>query len=211
MRAALVLLAAAAVCACGADEALTRVNHPGPLDETFAVSSFFTPSGYMGDGEKLGRLSGKVNQGCKARAPGAQGDCYVFEYRPGPFVWAGVYWVYPANNWGSRPGRRVQGAKFRTVRLRAAVEPAGTTVNFVVGGIADPLLPNRDRVSATASVKLTQAWTDVTLDVSGQDFTEVIGALAWSMAFPLSLGENGVARLYLDDLVWDTAGSEAAP
>ena len=24
--------------------------------------------------------------------------------------WAGVYWVYPANNWGSRAGRRVDGA-----------------------------------------------------------------------------------------------------
>lgn len=47
---------------------------------------------------------------------------------------------------------------FRRVRLKAAVEPSGTTVNFVVGAIADPLLPNRDRVSATTSVKLTRDW-----------------------------------------------------
>ncbi|MDX2021364.1 MAG: hypothetical protein SF187_14075 [Deltaproteobacteria bacterium] len=203
-------LLAAGVCACGADEALTRVNHPGPLDETFAVSSFFTPSGYMGDGENLGLLNGKVNEGCKARPTGAQGDCYVFEYRVGALGWAGVYWVYPANNWGSRPGRKVQGAGFKNVRLKAAVDPPGTTVNFVVGGIADPLLPHRDRVSATTSVKLSKDWTDVELDIAGQDFSEVIGALAWSMAYPTALGDRGVARVYLDDVVWDINASKVA-
>lgn len=194
--------------ACGVDDARDRVNHPGALQDTFAVSEFFTPSGYMGDGETLGQLVGQVNQNCRKRPFGARGDCYVYAYRPGAYGWAGVYWVHPANNWGSRRGRSIEGSQFRKVRLKVAVDPPDTLVNFVVGGIADPLLPNRDRVSAITSVRANAGWTDVELDISGQDFDQVIGALAWSMAFPPDRQADEPARLFLDDLVWEAAPPE---
>lgn len=197
------------LAACGIEDARDRVNHPGALRESFAVSEFFTPSGYMGDGETLGQLVGQVNQNCRKRPTGAKGDCYVYDYRSGAYGWAGVYWVHPANNWGSRRGRSIEGAKFHKVRLKVAADPPEALVNFVVGGIADPLLPNRDRVSAITSVRVGGNWTDVELDISGQDFDQVIGALAWSMAFPPDREGNDPARLYLDDLVWETAPSEA--
>jgi hypothetical protein len=97
----------------------------GPLMETFAVSDYFSPSGYMGDGMSFGQLQGQVNQGCKKRPEGARGNCYVFTYWTTPDnknPWAGVYWVFPSNNWGSIGGRAVDTTKFQQVRFSAAVE-----------------------------------------------------------------------------------------
>jgi hypothetical protein len=99
--------------------------HEGPLTSSFAVSDFFTPSGYMGDGMFFGNLTGTINQGCKPRPPGARGNCYVFTYYPLPDEgdpWAGVYWVFPANNWGSIRGRAVDTTRFQQIRFAAAVE-----------------------------------------------------------------------------------------
>jgi hypothetical protein len=79
----------------------------------------------MGVGENFGQLTGSVNEGCKTRQQYAHGDCYVFTYyaKPGEGnPWAGVYWVFPANNWGSGPGRAVDTSKFQQVRFSAAVE-----------------------------------------------------------------------------------------
>jgi hypothetical protein len=184
------------------------VRRSGPLVETFPVSDVFTPSGYMGDGEVLGRLTASVDARCKDRPGGAQGDCYRFEYRRGAKGWAGVYWVYPANNWGSRPGRPIDGARFRQVRVRAASDSEGLATNFVVGGIADPTLPNRDRVGGATSEVIGRDWKQIRIDVSGQDFDHVIGAFAWSLAFPMNRDDEDAVVLYLDDLVWDT---EAVP
>jgi hypothetical protein len=98
----------------------------GPLTTTFAVSDVYTPSGYMGDGEYFGNLVGQVNEGCKEpRPPGARGNCYVFTYYPNTVnqdPWAGVYWVYPANNWGDTYGHAIDSSKFQQIRFYAAIE-----------------------------------------------------------------------------------------
>lgn len=99
----------------------------GPLTETFAVSDYYTPSGYMGDGKHFGLLTGKTNEGCRPRPDGARGNCYVFTYYPNALdeeAWAGVYWVFPANSWGSTGGHAIDAAKFKQVRFYAAVETA---------------------------------------------------------------------------------------
>jgi hypothetical protein len=100
----------------------------GPLDQTFAVSDVYTPSGYMGDGAHFGLLVGTTNVGCKPRPPGARGNCYAFTYYPNAFdedPWAGVYWVFPANSWGAAPGHAIDVMKFKQVRFYAAVESPG--------------------------------------------------------------------------------------
>ena len=196
---------------CEAVDLRPQVSRPGPLDSPFAVSNFFTPSGHMGDGERAGHLRMDVqNSACLDRPIDASGDCYRFVYTPGAKDWAGVYWVYPANNWGSRAGRQVLGERFKQVRLQAASDTPDLPINFVVGGIADPTLPNRDRVSATTSVRLAEAgvWQVVRLDISGQDFDRVVGALAWSLAYPKEWDRGQPVVVYLDDIVWDT---EAVP
>jgi hypothetical protein len=90
------------VVACG-DPELTDL---GPIElSTFAVSDFFTPSGHMGDGETPGHLKMEVNENCRV-SDTEYGNCYRFTYGPpSNRLWAGVFWVSPANNWGSEPGR----------------------------------------------------------------------------------------------------------
>jgi hypothetical protein len=208
---ALALAVACAVSACGLPDLTPPVSQPGALQEAFAVSNFFSPSGYMGDGEHAGFLRANVlDGGCKPRPPEAVGDCYRFVYHPDAKRWVGVYWVYPANNWGTRAGRRVEGTRFKEVRLRAASETPDLLVNFLVGGIKDPLLPNRDRVSAVQSVRLGPEWQTIRLDISGQQFDNVIGALAWSLPYPQDWDGDQPVVLYLDDLVWDTESSAPA-
>src|SRR5262245_34820179 len=95
----------------GATGCLPSLNDPdfGPLNQTFAVSDIFSPSGFMGDGAKPGYLTVEFEESkCKQpRPPGAQGRCYTFTYFMDPttvMMWAGAYWVYPTNSWGVRPG-----------------------------------------------------------------------------------------------------------
>ena len=104
---------AAALClsivmvACGPPDEASRAAS-GPIKGPFVVSNFFTPSGFMGDGAIPGRLTVGINENCKQPRPaGAQGDCYHFLYKPGDVKWAGAYWVYPSNSWGSVPGRAI--------------------------------------------------------------------------------------------------------
>lgn len=103
------LLLALPLVACGpSDEADRAVT--GPIVGPFVVSKFYTPSGLMGDGAVPGRLTVDINENCRLPRPaGAQGDCYRFVYKPGDVKWAGAFWVSPANNWGTMPGRPVVG------------------------------------------------------------------------------------------------------
>src|SRR5438046_2577147 len=81
-----------------------------PLTAPFVISDHFAPTGYMGDGEVNGLVT-MDNDACPTRAPGAVGDCYKVVYTPAG-TWAGIYWQYPANNWGAKPGRKIlPGAK----------------------------------------------------------------------------------------------------
>lgn len=114
---------------CGPSDLAGNVDRPGPLSGDFAVSDHFTASGFMGDGETSGFLSVRRDEGCPARPAGAEGSCFVFRYQPGESRWAGVYFQYPANNWGSQPGRDIAGS-YEKVRFSAAarysiVLPAG--------------------------------------------------------------------------------------
>lgn len=110
--------------ACGPADLRDNVETPGPISGPFAVSRFFTPSGFMGDGmgdlERADYLKVDVNEHCMPRPAGARGNCYRFVYEMAKEPrWAGVYWLYPANNWGSVPGRAI-GADFKRATFWAA-------------------------------------------------------------------------------------------
>jgi hypothetical protein len=130
---------------------LPSLNDPdrGPLTQTFAVSDYFSPSGFMGDGAFEGYVTMEVNQNCLPRPTNAHGSCYHFTYymdpNSGPLYWAGVYWVFPSNSWGTRPGYKIDPTVFKQVRFYAAVKtPAVNTTkgggtsffNGIAGGIS---------------------------------------------------------------------------
>jgi hypothetical protein len=150
------LCAGLGLVALGASGCLPSISDldQGPLTSTFAVSDYFTPSGFMGDGQYFGNLVGTTNQDCKLPRPAAEGvgaargNCYKFTYYPNQIdkdAWAGVFWVFPANSWGSTYGHAIDMTKFKRVSFFAAIEaPTPYTVdgspqpfNGLVGGI-DP-------------------------------------------------------------------------
>jgi hypothetical protein len=159
----------------------------------------------MGDGATAGHIAADVGEQCKERPLGAEGDCYRFTYMPGSLLWAGVYWAYPSNNWGSRPGRSMD-AKWSRVRLFAAGSPSGFSVQFIAGGIQDRTLPYSDqfRVGSLPET-VTTDWKQFSLDLADQTFDAVIGAFAWVTAYPEGTDPASAAPrvLYLDDIVWE--------
>jgi len=150
-KCAAALVVSSLLVACGPPDEASRVQ-AGPIVGPFVVSNFFTPSGFMGDGAIPGRLTVGINENCKMPRPaGAQGDCYHFLYKVGDVKWAGAYWVYPSNSWGSVPGRNVVGPNnlgpkpdgsgdmlgYHQVRFWAAMDPLPkpTFFQFYAGGI----------------------------------------------------------------------------
>jgi hypothetical protein len=125
-------LAASALLGAGCLPSIADLD-TGPLNSTFAVSDFFAPSGYMGDGEYFGDLVGLTNEGCLPRPAGARGNCYAFTYYPnnvGTDPWAGAFWVFPSNSWGSSTGHAIDVTRFKQVRFYAAIDgPSPYTVN----------------------------------------------------------------------------------
>jgi hypothetical protein len=240
LRASVVAIACASTCfACGPRAENERGASEGPLQGRFYVSDEFAPSGHMGDGEQAGFIfadiderctadASKGEQGPSARAANVGGDCYRFTYkpdlRPGADMWAGVYWVYPANNWGALQGRTVI-PPFKRIRFKAAAEPRGPDpsnpmtrveprVSFIVGGIgtsaSDPQ-PFRDEISdrAVKNAYLTPQWQDLEIDLTGflpETPFHMISGFGWTTNYQpgVPTPESPPTVIYIDDIVWDT-------
>jgi len=212
-RSSPMLLAALCTCALGAGCSATVDDTPPGVDPTpddgidppFAVSTFFAPSGYMGDGATGSAVAAETAAtACAPRPPGARGDCYKFTYAAGTQLWAGVYWQFPANNWGGAEGKKIApGAT--TVAFWAAGGAGGEVLNVTAGGVHDVTLPHSDTLKAQTKVTLTTEMTRYTIDLAGQRYDQVIGAFAWSAGYPPATDPK-TARpivIYLDDIVWE--------
>jgi hypothetical protein len=204
---------------CGPSSPLAHLGHTGPLDTSFAVSEFFSPSGFMGDGAVPGPLTADISENCKERPPGARGDCYRFTYVPSSQLWAGVYWQYPSNNWGTQAGwplaqHQVDGMTlpvFTKVKFQAAsnVEPDaagnGLPVQFIVGGINGGFRYSDDFKFSTFKTDVSTEWKQYEIDISGIPFKTVIGGFCWVTNYPMNTDPSSapVHVLYLDDVVWE--------
>src|ERR1700680_2294301 len=111
----------------------TAEAKPLPLRAPFDLSSYFFPSGWMGnfEGEKGKKLLevNTVYKG-KPRQGSSNGLCIKLAYSGN--TWTGVYWQYPDGNWGDKPGRTVTGATH--VTFWAAGDQGGEVVEFKAGG-----------------------------------------------------------------------------
>jgi hypothetical protein len=183
----------------------------GPLNPAFVVSDHFTPSGYMGDGTVVGVVE-QVAAVCPDRAPEAVGDCYRVVYTPpSPPMksFAGVYWQFPANNWGTYYGHKVNaGATHARVWARAerADLTSTYTITFKAGGIFDTTLPHQDSLQASGTaVNLTSQWQSYDVSFDGAKYDEVIGAFAWvvNLSTDASASANPAPIVfYIDGITW---------
>jgi hypothetical protein len=181
----------------------------------FVVSDEFFASGVFGN-DQAGRDRVVVDSDphdCLApRSPGAQGLCYTLSwYVPAMADWAGLYWQWPANNWGTAPCKSVPpGAK--QVQFKAAGAVGGEQVTFEVGGIHGPV--SADSLMSQLTVTLTTSWTKYTLPIQAPYPAGVCGAFAWTVQSPppgtttglqhITVGNTTVDAIafYLDDVRW---------
>jgi hypothetical protein len=160
----------------------------------------FIPSGWMGDTGDISYLknyndSSRDDSTCieiKYSAAGSNGE-----------GWAGIYWQYPENNWGEKPGRTdLVGATKLTFWARGAL--GGEKAEFKVGGISNPDKPHSDSIEVPATtdvIVLSNDWTEYTIDLAGQDLSNIIGGFCW--VTNTDQNPNG-CTIYLDDIkyVW---------
>ena len=195
----------AGLSGCGSDK--TPGNTPdggnqvvtsAPLPLT--LSDVFAPSGYMGDGATPGAIQVDTTA-CKTPRPaGAVGDCYKVTYTPGTLGWAGVYWQYPANNWGASPGKQIEAGATK-VAFYAAGAAGGELVQFLAGGENDGTLPYHDAFKVTQNQTLTSALAPYNVDLTGHTYDSgVLGGFAWLVTAPL--GSTAPIVFYLDAITW---------
>jgi hypothetical protein len=193
-----------------ASDRVVTTEAGGPvLALPFAVDSYFRPTGYMGDGNTAGPVMVQPSN-CKLPRPqGAKGNCYKITYKPQPPetgpAWGGVYWQYPDNNWGDKPGKRIaQGAT--KVSFYAASESASEQVTFRVGGIQNAGAPHQDSLKVDLVQTLTPTLTQYSIDVRGETYDEVLGPFAWLITtYEPAKWATGAAPIvfYLDDIHWE--------
>jgi hypothetical protein len=179
-----------------------------PSGLPFVVDQVFISSGFMGDGEKPGAVTmvpakmGDSTDCMGMRNPGAFGNCHAVSYAPpaaGGMGWAGVYWQYPSNNWGTKPGYAIPpGAK--KVTFQAMGKKGGEKVTFLAGGIINSGAQYTDSIKAQADVTLTTSWMKYKIDLTGQTYSSVLGAFGWTWA-ATDAGASG--SFLVDDIVWE--------
>lgn len=167
---------------------LEVVNPPfDPQDMT----SLFYPDGFMGN---IPSITLEPNS---SDNPFTGPTCIKIEYsgvgRPG---WAGIYWLYPNDNWGIFPnGRDLSGAEVLSFMARGAV--GGERAEFKLGGIKgdyqDSFYPEKG-----IFVDLSADWVEYTIDLRGRDLSNVFGGFCWGST---SSNPNGCV-VYLDEIVF---------
>ncbi|MCP4536168.1 MAG: hypothetical protein GY832_03390 [Chloroflexi bacterium] len=120
--------------------------------------------------------------------------------------WAGIYWQYPANNWGTMPeGYDLQ--NYTQLRFRAKSDQNGTKVKFFVGGVSAGDYPSSIPVPLYAReadsdgfVTLSTNWYEFHIDLVDVDLSHVIDGFGW-MAERDHVPDG--ATLYLDNILFD--------
>ena len=157
----------------------------------------YVPSGYMGDQQTIA-----VNQ-YWTRHPHDGKTCIQVTYRgavPRGHEWAGVYWQNPVDNWGTVPGPT--GYDLRRAR-RLTFWVRGTTgaerVQFLAGGITGRYGDSLQPAVKTPVMRLSTAWQQVTITLTGKNLTHIIGGFGWVAS---AQDNPHGAVFYLDDIMY---------
>ena len=174
--------------------ALRAVKFPFYVYQDAGIGAF-VPDGWMGDFKdvKMDLQSGVHPRSGKT--------CVKVEYLPGASQnshWAGVYWQFPGNSWGSRKGGYdLTGA--RKLSFWARGELGGEVIQEVkIGGIS-----GKYKDSDTAGIgpiTLMKEWQQFVINLEGVDLSYISGGFCWSTN--LDLNKNG-CTFYLDDIVYE--------
>jgi hypothetical protein len=176
----------------------------GPASLPLVVDAFYAPSGYMGDGEATGNVvmtpvsdTDTTCNGDRAKVD-AVGNCHHVTYTVAGLGWAGVYWQYPANNWGTHPGLTVPPGATRVVFSAKGAQ--GVEIVDFSAGLQTTDTPYGDSFTVKSTVNLTAAWQEYSLDLTGQSYDVVIAPFEWAAGE--ALNPNPI-EFYVDDIHWE--------
>lgn len=112
--------------------------------------------------------------------------------------WAGIYWLNPANNWGSKKGGfNLTGAQ--KLVFWAKGEKGGEQVEEItVGGITGDY-PDTDK-AVIGPIILTNEWQEYTVDLRGKDLSYISGGFSWSTNEEVNGDE---CTFYLDNIRYE--------
>ena len=152
---------------------------------------WFHASGWIGNAGDLAMNAASTEQ------PYSGTTCVKIEYQPKvpkASGWAGIYWQYPVNNWGTEKGRtNLKGAKRLVFYARGA--RGGETVTVKIGGLRGKKYSDSDMAQAT--ITLTEKWKPYAVNLRGKDLSHIIGGFL--VVFKNMKNPNG-ATVYLDDI-----------
>jgi outer membrane protein OmpA-like peptidoglycan-associated protein len=161
----------------------------------------------MGDGDSLKLFSAYDS------APLANGNAGRTSYKitysaKGNEGWAGIYWLTPANNWGTMKGAGFDFSGATRVTFWIRGDQGGELISeIVIGGIASGTYPDSDRASI-GPLRLSTKWQQYAIDLQGKDLRHIIGGFA----FALKRADNvNGAKFYLDEIVFEGASVSTAP
>lgn len=165
-------------------------------DKGAANSSFFVPSGWMGDYADIFYNAGSTDN------PYAGSTCIKIVYNNRASSgnrWAGIIWQNPANNWGEQETGGVDLTGVSKLTFWARGEKGGETIKeFRIGGIAGEY---GDSAKAwIGPVVLTNEWKKYSIDLSAKNLSRIIGGFAWSTN--LDANPRG-CTFYLDEIRYE--------
>jgi len=177
----------------------TPTPTPGQDECRLDMPSYYPPAGWMGDIEGIAQdpaYTGTVH-------PPAPTSIRI-SYQPGSQGWAGIYFLrtdaqYPQGDWGDEPGYNLSGATKLTFWARG--EQGGERVEFKAGGVDSPGKPYQDTFEKSLGVvTLSQEWQQFSIDLSGLDLSDVIGAFAWVAT---KANNPGGLTFYLSEIAYE--------
>lgn len=161
------------------------------------VSEYFYPTGHMGD---YGDIS--ISEYCEDN-PYSGPTCieiiYTAEGSQGA-RWAGIYWQYPPNNWGTGPGWEDTFAGATKLTFWARGKNGGERAEFKMGGITGRYSDSVRPAVSTGVVTLSKDWQQYTIDLTNKDLGHVIGGFCWVTNIPQN--PDG-CTIYLDDIRYE--------
>lgn len=151
--------------------------------ESFAVyldkgsrENHYIPSGFMPDGNCIS-FDDAWGQNCQSGK-----TCIRIKYDVAcsrdDQKWGGIYWLNPANNWGTKKGGfNLTGAQKLIFWARG--EKGGEQIQeFTIGGITGDY-PDTD-TAVIGPVILTNEWQEYTVDLRGKDLAYISGGFSWT-------------------------------
>ncbi len=153
----------------------------------FAVDSYYSAAGWMGDSDELTRTDCTEATLC---AP----ICHAWSWNPiGTGEWVGVYWQSPSGNWGDEQAPTVPpGAT--SITFEAWSDHENIEASFFAGMGTDSFSVREDDQLLSTEAQM------FTLDLGSAEYTEVLGAFCFSVSAP---DDGGAVNLYLRDIRWN--------